>query len=125
MKMFAFILLTIPGLCFAQSVASPNLLASMLKGAQVNITKFCGKGNTLEFTQSPEAHDTFVSNTVDGRRRTIFAPKLTGLAVCRASNGVILIQWTAHSDHDLNGELKLSVVTKSFFSSTKLSPVKN
>lgn len=123
MKFIALLILTIPSLLFAQT-ASPNLMVKMLKGAKANITSFCGSGKVLEFTQSPEAHDTFISHMVEGRRRTIFAPKLTGLAVCSAQNGVVLIQWTAHSDLDLNGELKLSGVTKSFFLSSKLRPVR-
>jgi hypothetical protein len=125
MKKIAFLLLTVTNICFAQELAAPNLLAEMLKGAETNIKKFCGADKILEFTRSPEAHDTYISYTSEGRRRTIFAPKLTGLAACESSNGVTLIQWTAHSERNLGGELKLSGVTKSFFISKKLSSLRN
>lgn len=125
MKVLAVLALIFSSATFAQVTASPVLLGKMLKSAERNITKFCGAGNVIEFTRGPEAHDTFVSTVAEGRRRTIFAPKLTGLAACKSSSGVTLIQWTAHSDNDLDGTLRPSGVTKSFFLSTKLAPVRD
>lgn len=125
MKIIAILLLSFPTITFAQNVASPMLVIKMLEGAEANITEFCGAENIIEFTRSPEVHETFVSVTVEGRRKMVFAPKLTGLAACKAPNGVSLIQWTAHSNLDLKGELNFSGVSKTFFVSSKLAPALN
>jgi phage FluMu protein Com len=121
MKTLFLILLAIPTISFSQDVSSPELLTKMLKGAERNIMAFCGKDKVIEFTRSPEAHDTYIRVSAEGRTRTMFAPKLTGLAVCRATEGVTLIQWTAHSAIGMDGELKFTGVTKSFFLSKKIS----
>lgn len=94
----------------AIDVCPSGLRDKMVQMAKKRVYSICeGKENTF-FQNSFQVHDGYLKHEGDSSEDEkdiyYYAPKITGAAFCKSKN--ILVQWTAHSDLDFNGELVYS-----------------